>query len=128
VVAVLTAPSDPVFIAAAARALYLATLLPSDFGYPVLASAAVPAARVICVDAGALVPGHGTEARFSSSRDAALHEEDTSPAAIGTPGSPAAVAAPTRSLFQSDAIAIRATLFVGWAVRTGGVSYVDATW
>ena len=116
------------FIVAPARALYLATLLPSDFGYPVLSSAAVPAARVICIDAGALIAAHGTEARFSSSRDATLHEDDTTALPIGTPGSPATVAAPVRSMFQTDAIATRVTLLVTWAIRSGGVSYVDATW
>ena len=51
-VAALSAPTDVVFITAPARALYLATILPDSFNFPVLASAALPAARVIAVDAG----------------------------------------------------------------------------
>ena len=65
------------------------------------------------------------------SNEATLHEEDTTPLALvtGTQGS-GVVAGPMRSLFQTDSIAIRLSLFVTWAmVRTGMVqTIVGVTW
>jgi hypothetical protein len=78
--------------------------------------AAMPANRVICVDAASLIAGHKTEPRIYTSRETTLHKEDISPLQIATPGSPPVVAAPTRSLLQTDAIAIKANLSVVWAI------------
>jgi hypothetical protein len=54
--------------------------------------------------------------------------EDTSPQQIGT--APNVVAAPARSLWQTDSIAIRCILDAAWALRsTGAVAWVQsATW
>ena len=109
--------------------MYLRTIMPDGFSYPVLSSAALPANRVICVDAAGLIAAHGTEPRFSVSNETTLHEEDTTalPLATGAQGS-AVVAAPMRSTFQTNSIAIKAVLWVAWAARSGGVAYVDASW
>src|SRR5204863_366579 len=54
---------------------------------------------------------------------AVLHMEDTTPLAIGTVGAPNTVAAPVRSLWQTDSIGIRMLLDINWAiVRTAVVS------
>jgi hypothetical protein len=47
--------------------------------------------------------------------------EDTTPLAIGTAGTPATVAAPARSLFQTDSIALRMIMDVNWTLRRSGV-------
>ena len=41
------------------------------------------------------------------STEATLHEEDTTPLPIATPGAPATIAAPVRYALQTDAVAIR---------------------
>ena len=70
----------------------------------------------------------GDTPRFAVSNEATLHEEDTTPLAIGTAGAPATVAAPARSLFQTDSVAIRLTLYVTWVMRrTGMVQWQTGT-
>jgi HK97 family phage major capsid protein len=93
----------------------------------IISSTTVPAGRVIAVDADWFATATGDAPRFAVSNEATLHEEDTTPLALGVAGSPNTVAAPMRSLFQTDSIAIRLSLFVTWAmVRTGMVQTIAA--
>lgn len=91
------------------------------FGVSIIPSATVAAGRVIAVDANEFATATGDTPRFAVSNEATLHEEDTTPLAIGTTGAPATVAAPARSLFQTDSIAIRLSLHVSWAMRRTGM-------
>ena len=99
-------------------------------GFPVLVSSTVTAGMVILVDAADFVALEGDAPMFSVSDQATLHMEDTTPLAIGTVGSPATVAAPARSLFQTDSMALRMIMDINWAFRrTGGVAWTQAvTW
>jgi len=100
----------------------------SKFGVNrIISSLTVPAGKLIAVDADWFVTANGDTPRFAVSNEATLHEEDTTPLALGTTGTPNSVAAPMRSLFQTDSIAIRLSLFVTWGmVRTGMVSTIAA--
>jgi HK97 family phage major capsid protein len=89
----------------------------SKFGASFIVSNTVPAARIIGIDAEDFASATGDVPKFAVSTDATLHEEDTTPLALGTVGSPNTVAAPMRSLFQTDAVAVRMTLYVAWAMR-----------
>ncbi len=90
-------------------------------GIPVVTSTNVPAAIVFLVDAAELAFAGGAP-RFMGTEVATLHEEDTTPLAIGTAGAPATVAAPVRSLFQTNSAALRAVWEIDWSVlRTGAV-------
>jgi hypothetical protein len=55
---------------------------------------------------------------------------DSAPAAIGTPGSPAVVAAPTRSAWQTDVQMLKVRTKCAWAtVHPGAVQVVNSvTW
>lgn len=99
-------------------------------GYPVIQSATVEAGDIILVDAADFFSATGDEARFDVSDQATLHMEDTSPAQIGVAGTPNVVAAPVRSMFQTDSIALRMVLDLNWSLRrTGSVAFTeDATW
>jgi HK97 family phage major capsid protein/HK97 family phage prohead protease len=99
-------------------------------GYPVIVSATVTPGLVILVDAADFVTVSGADFRFDLNDSATLHMEDTAPVAIGTPGSPAVVAAPTRSLFQTDSIGLRMILPMNFAMRrTGLVAWMTGvTW
>jgi HK97 family phage major capsid protein/HK97 family phage prohead protease len=99
-------------------------------GYPVVVSATVTAGTVIIVDAADFVSVTGDEPKFDVSDQAVLHEEDTTPLALGTVGTPATIAAPARSLWQTDTLAIRMLLDINWALRrTGVVAYTTGvTW
>jgi hypothetical protein len=91
----------------------------------IISSTTVTAGRVIAVDADWFASATGDAPRFAVSNEATLHEEDTTPLALGTTGSPNVVAAPMRSLFQTDSIAIRLSLYVTWMmVRTAMVQTI----
>jgi HK97 family phage prohead protease/HK97 family phage major capsid protein len=99
-------------------------------GYPVILSSTVTAATVFLLDADDFVSVEGDVPVFSVSDQASLHLDDTTPLAIGTAGSPNSVAAPVRSLFQTDSIGLRMTMLCNWGLRrTGTVAYVTSvTW
>ena len=98
--------------------------------FPVLQSASVPVGQVMLVDAADFFSATGDDPRFDVSDQAVLHMEDTTPLAISATGTPNTVAAPVRSLFQTDSIAIRMLLDINWALRRPGVvAFVAAvTW
>jgi HK97 family phage major capsid protein/HK97 family phage prohead protease len=90
-------------------------------GYPVIQSSTVTAGMLILVDAADFVVIEGGAPRFDVSDQATLHMEDTTPLAIGTAGSPNTVAAPVRSLYQTDSMALRMIMDVNWGMRRAGV-------
>jgi HK97 family phage major capsid protein len=89
-------------------------------GYPVIQSSTVTAGMVILLDADDFVSVEGDAPRFDVSDQAVLHMEDSSPTAIGTAGSPATVAAPARSLWQTDSLALRMVMQCNWTLRRAG--------
>lgn len=99
-------------------------------GYSVIQSGTVPVGTVIVVDAADYVSVTGDNPRFEVSDTATLHMEDTTPLHIGTAGSPATVAAPVQSMFQTDSMALRLILPMNWAMRrTGMIAWVaSVTW
>jgi HK97 family phage major capsid protein/HK97 family phage prohead protease len=90
-------------------------------GYPVILSSTVTAGMVLLVDAADFIIIEGGAPRFDVSDQATLHLEDTTPLAIGTAGAPATVAAPVRSLFQTDSMALRMIMDLNWGLRRAGV-------
>jgi len=115
-----------VFVTGQFAAAKIAAKFP-DFKMPVFPSQAVADTRIIAVDAGVLVHSFGGF-DVDISTEAVVHLEDTSPLAIGTAGAPNTVAAPVRSLFQTDSIGIRITGRVAFAARkTNAVAFVDGT-
>lgn len=99
-------------------------------GYPVLQSTSVTPDTMFLIDAADFVTATGDDPRFDISDQATLHMEDTTPLALGTAGSPATVAAPMRSLWQTDTLGIRMILDMNWAMRRAGmVQFVTGlTW
>lgn len=91
------------------------------FNVTFIVSQTVTAGMVIGIEASEFASATGDTPRFAVSNEATLHEESTTPLAIGTAGSPNTVAAPVRSLFQTDSIAIRLTLYVSWVMRRSGM-------
>jgi HK97 family phage prohead protease/HK97 family phage major capsid protein len=99
-------------------------------GYPIILSATVAAGYVYLIDADDFVSVEGDAPRFEVSDTATLHMEDTTPLAIGTTGTPTVVAAPVRSLFQTDSLALRMIQPMNWTLRrTGTVAWTSSvTW
>ena len=77
----------------------------------------------------ALVAAVDPVPKIEASRDAVQQFED-SPVAIGTAGSPNVVAAPVRSMWQTDSVSLRVILRVAWGLRaSGAVAWTQAvTW
>jgi HK97 family phage major capsid protein/HK97 family phage prohead protease len=99
-------------------------------GYPLITSSTCPVDTMFFLDAADFITATGDSPRFDVSDQAVLHMEDTTPLQISSTGTPPTVAAPARSLWQTDTIGIRMIMDLNWAVRrTGVVAYTTAmTW
>jgi HK97 family phage prohead protease/HK97 family phage major capsid protein len=85
---------------------------------PIIDSATVPSKTMILVDAADFVVVGGEAPRMEMSDQATLHMEDTTP--LELVASPSTVAAPQRSLFQTDSLALRMVLPLNWVQRRAG--------
>lgn len=98
-------------------------------GYPVIQSSTVTAGTIILLDAADFVTVTGDDPRFDVSDQAVLHMENTTPLAIVADASPDVVAAPVRSLWQTDTIGIRMILPMNWAMRRAALAWTSSvTW
>jgi HK97 family phage major capsid protein/HK97 family phage prohead protease len=99
-------------------------------GWPVITSTTGLTDKMFLVDAADFLTATGDTPQFSVSDQAVLHMEDTTPAAIGTAGTPPVVATPARSLWQTDTMAIRMIMDINWAMRrAGATAFLSApTW
>ena len=97
-------------------------------GVPIIDSATVTAKTLILVDAADFVSVGGDAPRMDISDQATLHMEDTTP--LELVASPSTVAAPQRSLFQTDSLALRMVMPLNWVQRRAGtVSWTqNVTW
>jgi hypothetical protein len=118
--AAITAPQDLVYIMTPADAIRAVTIAPGLLTVPIIQAPGLTARTIVCVDAGDFVSAEGDSPRYDTSDGGVLAEDDSSPQPISTPGSPNVVAAPTRSLWQTDCVAIRLIQFVAWAMRRAG--------
>jgi HK97 family phage major capsid protein len=85
---------------------------------PIIDSATVTAKTLILVDAADFVVTGGEAPRMEMSDQATLHMEDTNP--LDLVASPSTVAAPQRSLFQTDSLALRMVMPLNWLQRRAG--------
>jgi hypothetical protein len=120
------AGNSPVyFIASPKQAAALRLWGNADFNTNVLVSTALADRTVVCVAANAIASACDPIPRFMVSEQSALHMSDT-PAEIGAVGSPPVVAAPVRSLFQTDSIGLRAIWECSWTLRNAaGLAYIN---
>ncbi|HEY2245698.1 MAG TPA: phage major capsid protein [Xanthobacteraceae bacterium] len=95
---------------------------------PLIDSATVPAKTMVLVDAADFVVVGGEAPRMEMSDQATLHMEDTTP--LELVASPSTVAAPQRSLFQTDSLALRMIMPLNWTQRRAGtIAWVqNVTW
>lgn len=95
---------------------------------PIIDSVTVAPHQMILVDAADFVVVGGEAPRLELSDQATLHMEDTNPLDLVGPGSPGVVAAPQRSLFQTDSIALRMVMPLNWVQRRAGtIAWTTAT-
>jgi len=119
---------DAILVAHPTQAVSLRLLAPQPFAHSIFSTVALPAGTVVAVVPEALATGYDGGFELFASKYADAHYEDSNPQNIGTAGTPATVASPTRSAFQSDLILLKLRTRLAWAVRSGAVQYVTATW
>lgn len=88
--------------------------------FRVVVSTSITAGTVIAVDTADFVTSTGDAPMFETSDQATIHMED-SPAALSAVASPNTVAAPIRSMFQTNSVALKMTMDVSWAMRRSGM-------
>jgi HK97 family phage major capsid protein len=88
-------------------------------GIPYVKSVTMPLHQMVLVDAADFVVIGGDAPRLEISDQATLHMEDTAPLDL-VAGSPAVVAAPQKSLFQTDSLALRMVMPLNWVQRRAG--------
>ena len=119
-----------VFVASPSEWIKIA-LRPREFAFPVLPSAALPTGTVMAVAVNALAVAFDPVPEFEVASEGLLHM-DTEPTHISVAGDPNTVAAPTQSLYQTDALGLRLILGTSWALRAPAASSVavveDVTW
>lgn len=115
----------PAIVANPLQALSLA-FAPNALPFPVLSSPNVAQGVVIALDLESFVASL-TSPRISVSQNPAVNMADPA-TAIGTAGSPNVVAAPTRSLWQSDTFGVKTVIDASWGVVPGRVAWSTVTW
>src|SRR5262249_4993488 len=117
-----------VIIAALPQALRLKLSAGPKFDFYVIASTSLSTGTLAVIQAPRFVSGFGRPAEFSTSKVGVVHAEDASPTDI-TGGTPSP-AVPVKSLFQTDAIGLKTTLWATWGLRAAGhCQYITgATW
>lgn len=94
------------------------------FGAPIITSTNASQTEILLIDQSEIVFAGGTP-NFNASSVATIHEEHDTPAQIGTAGTPNVVAAPVRSLWQTNAHGLRVVWEMDWSVmRAGAVQQV----
>lgn len=97
-------------------AIKIAIALP-HFPFQIVPTNGLAAGTVVALAANALAIGAGSEIRYETSTVAAIHMEDASPADIGTVGTPNAIAAPVRSMLQTDCVAMKFIFTLDYKLR-----------
>jgi hypothetical protein len=127
-VSVVAGKSSLAFVMHPAQAVAVNLRSLREFSYIVLPSNALAAGTVIALAVNALVSAVGEAPALDASKEAVVHEEDSTPAAIVTPLG--TMASPLRSYFQTDSVGLRLKWPLSWAVRDSrGVAYLTgANW
>jgi hypothetical protein len=108
------------------KAIALTTVAPGlallrDLGAEIVGVPTMPNAQLIAVEAMGFASSFGPDATIETTIHAEIHLEDTAPADIGTVGTPDVVAAPTKSMFQTQSVALKLELPCAWAMRAPGL-------
>jgi hypothetical protein len=119
-------PTGAVFVAGPREAVIIKTKASMKFDYPVLTSIDLPAKTVACLAPAGIFSGYQDEPQIETSIEAAIHFEDTTPTDISTVGTPAVVAFPTKSAFQTNLIVVRVRANLAWIAANGAAQVVSA--
>ena len=115
---------DVVFVAAPQQAAAAAIRKP-ELAARIWPSPALAAGTVVALDPAAFVSGFDPLPVIDSSADTVVHMEDDTPAQIGSAGDPPVAAAPARSMFQTDTVAVRLIFEMAFALAAPTIASVE---
>jgi hypothetical protein len=120
---------DLVFIMTPSLATKARIFAGPHFDDKIFSSSYLPDGTVIGLIPGGVASGYQGQVDVETSLAAVVHLEDATPQAIGTPGSPNVVAAPTASAWQAYLIVVKVRARMAWAVQPACVATVTgAAW
>ena len=120
-------PNDAIFVAGPAEAMKIKLRTWNLDESRIVMTLGLPPKTVAAFAPAAVFSGFQGLPSVETAREVVIHREDANPLPIV--GSPGAVASPSSSLFQTDAIAIRVRAWCAWAVAPGGAQIVEnVTW
>jgi hypothetical protein len=118
-----------IIITSAALATKLRCLVSLKFSNEILSSSSIAGGEVIAVVPQGLVTAYDGNVTVEITNEPVVHFEDTAPTDISAVGSPATIAAPVRSLWQTDSIVIKIRGWAAWAVHPGAIQVLTgAAW
>jgi hypothetical protein len=98
-----------------------------DSGFEIFSTSGLADGTACAVATDALAFATDPQPRLEIGSEGALHMDST-PSAISTAGTPNTVAAPVRSLWQTDSISLRMIFECSWALRAaGGLAWLQST-
>ena len=122
--------TEPVFIMSPELAARAAIRLNRPLPLTIWSSAGLAAGTIVAIDPRGFASAFGTDPTITANTDSAIHMEDTSPTELSATDTPNTVAAPVRSLWQTDCTVLRMILPVAWTMRAAGaIAYITGvTW
>jgi hypothetical protein len=120
-----------VLVADTMAATSMGLLASPKFPVPVYMTASgvgLPNHSLMCVGLDGLLCAMDADSiRIDVSPDTSVHMEDV-PVDIGSPGAPPVVAAPAKSMYQTDSLCVRLSMHLTWALRSlTAVSWLSPT-
>jgi hypothetical protein len=115
VVSAVAGKGSILFAANPAQATAIALRTFAAFPYDVLPSTSIPAKTVICIATNVLAVALEDQPQVEAGKEGEIHLE-TNPQPIVS-GSPAVVATPVKSLFQTDSVALKIRWPIAWCTR-----------
>jgi hypothetical protein len=116
-------PTGAVFVAGPREATIIKTKVGPKFDYLVLTTLGLSPKSVACFAPAGVFSGYQDQPQIETSDKPALHFEDTDPTDVSGAGG---VAAPVKSLFQTNLIAIKVRANCAWAVAPGAAQVITA--
>ena len=117
-------PEGLVLVASWKQALKLRLLAGSRFDNVIIGTSALADRTIVGVAPGGVGFGYNGTPEVTTSHEAAIHYESTTPLAIGTAGTPPTVAAPTRSAWQTDTLVLRVRARCAWNKIPGAIQQI----
>jgi hypothetical protein len=114
-------PIGAVLVAGPAVAGRLMALL-GDSEIPILMTNGLTDKTLAAISPAAVASGYTSAPTVEISKDTTLHMEAATPAELVA--SPSTVAAPQRSLFQTNAMALKVRANAAWAIQSGGAATI----